>query len=49
MRLKTSLTTALCVAASVLLLAATDADAKRFKIAFGDADIARRTLCNVFG
>ena len=37
MSFKTNLTRTLCVAASVLLLASADADAKRFKIAVGDA------------
>lgn len=37
MNVKTNLTKTLCIAASVLLLAATDAHAKRFKVAVGDA------------
>ena len=37
MKLKSILTTAMCVAASAMLLAPIDADAKRFKIAVGDA------------
>lgn len=37
MNIKTNLAKALCIAASVLLLAATDAHAKRFKVAVGDA------------
>ena len=37
MNVKTNLMKTLCIAASVLLLAATDAHAKRFKVAVGDA------------
>ena len=37
MNVKTNLVKTLCIAASVLLLAATDAHAKRFKVAVGDA------------